>query len=243
MKILIVEDNTDCMNYFMSVLKPYFMCDFETNGLSAITALKHIQYNFLILDFNIPLMNGLDVIKKVRQDNISIPIIVISANHRMSDKINALNIGADDYLTKPYDQSEFLARINSIARRYNGFSSSLITYGDISINTSEKIVLISGKEVIFTKKELILLELLISKRGGLVSKDTMLQELYPKISDQPIAKILDVFACKIRTKLKKANSFISIQTIWSRGWQLKNSSYNTNHLNLHKECQLMESAG
>lgn len=221
MKVLIVEDNKECMEYFINMLEPNFSCDFETNGLGAIKAVKHIQYGFIILDSNIPLLNGMDVLKKLRQDKFHLPIIIVSADHKIQNKINAFNLGADDYIVKPYDQSEFLARINAISRRYNGFSSSTINYGNISINVEEKIVSINNQPIIFTTKELNVLQLLISKRGGLVSKDAMLEELYPKISDQPVPKILDVFACKIRNKLKMAGANVDIKTIWSRGWRLE----------------------
>ena len=222
MRILVVEDDLHMSNHIVEILKTKnFMCECINNGSDALCSIKTMKYDLILLDIGLPKISGSEILAKIRNINISTPVIIVSAISNIKSKINSLELGADDYILKPFDKREIIARIQSVKRRCIGFSSSLISYGNVVLNLAEQTIFIDGKEVHFTKKEYIMLELLITRKGSLVCKDVFLDNLYNSACDEPSVKIVDVFACKLRKKLKKHNANVIIKTIWSRGCSLE----------------------
>ena len=222
MKILVVEDDISMSNHIVEILKSRnFMYECINNGSDALYSIKTIKYDLILLDMGLPKISGSEILSKIRNMNISTPVIVVSATSNVKNKVSSLEMGADDYIMKPFDKREIIARIQSVKRRYIGFSSSIIEHGNISLNLAEQSIFIDSKEVHFTKKEYIMMELLMTKKGSLVCKDVFLDNLYSNACDEPSVKIVDVFACKLRKKLKKHGANVAIKTIWSRGCSLE----------------------
>jgi two-component system, cell cycle response regulator CtrA len=229
MKILVVEDDKDSCKYMVDILQnKNFVCESVDNGSDALYAIKNIDYDLVLLDIDIPYMDGTSVLAKVRNLNISTPIIVISSISSIKSKVAALELGCDDYIVKPFDRKEILARISSVKRRYAGFSSTKMTFGNLSIDTTTQIVSVCSQNVALTKKEYIILELLVTRKGSLVCKEIFLDHLYHNICDEPNIKIVDVFICKLRKKLKSHGANVSIKTIWSRGCSIELSNNSEN---------------
>jgi two-component system cell cycle response regulator CtrA len=200
------------------------------------------QIDLVILDLNLPdeQMNGFTMINTLRKAKVRIPIIIISGNSEIQEKIKALDTGADDYLVKPFDGKELLARVKRhIFRSSNHYSNKFIV-GELELDTDTQLVIVNkvgaaaGETVEYTlkltKKEYDLLALLMSKPGATVSKNTILKNLYRDKSDEPDSKITDVLVCKIRKEIAKYTKRQYIHTFWSRGYSVKdvaNSSRDT----------------
>ena len=160
-----------------------------------------------------------DLIWKFRLAKIKSPIIVLSALWAIESKIRSLGFGADDYLVKPYNTVELIARIQALSRRFRGLDSSVYKIGPLSVHLDNKEVYCYNAPIILTGKEYAILEILVT-RNGIVPKEVFLNNLYGGI-DEPEMKIIDVFVCKLRKKLITSSGGIDfIQTVWGRGYQL-----------------------
>lgn len=145
----------------------------------------------------------------------------MSGLYEPDKKVKGLGYGADDYLTKPFDKSELLARIQAIVRRSKGHSNSIIQTGLVEVNLDTQTVSVAGKDLHLTGKEYGIMELLSLRKGSTLNKEQFLNHLYGGI-DEPELKIIDVFICKLRKKLEKASGGKNyIETVWGRGYILK----------------------
>ena len=166
---------------------------------------------------------GAEVIKKIRNIGIKTPIVIISGNVPVNQKVNCFNLGADDYIVRPCDRNELIARIQAIVRRAKGYAHAAIQIGQMTVNLDTKIITIGDKNLKLTKKEYALLELLALRQNTTVSKEQLLNHLYGAM-DEPDMKIIDVFLFRIRNKIDKiSNGKTYIQTVWGRGYILKDS--------------------
>ncbi|MCI0752600.1 response regulator transcription factor, partial [Teichococcus vastitatis] len=152
----------------------------------------------------------------------------LSGLSRPQAKVRALDMGADDFITKPFDQQELVARVQAIIRRAKGFSQPTLAVGPLTLNLGSREVLVDGREVQLTGKEYAILELLTLRKGVVLSKDVFLNHLYGGI-DEPEAKIIDVFICKLRKKLAQAGAGELIGTVWGRGYILREPSQGAIH--------------
>ena len=149
------------------------------------------------------------------------PVIILTALDQVSDRIEGLNAGADDYLTKPFHKDELVARVRAIVRRARGHSESVIRVGNITVDLNAKSVEVGGRDVHLTGKEYAMLELLSMRKGTTLTKEMFLNHLYGGI-DEPELKIIDVFVCKLRKKLAQANAGEHyIETVWGRGYVMR----------------------
>jgi two-component system, cell cycle response regulator CtrA len=152
---------------------------------------------------------------------VKTPILILSGNAGMENKVKGLGLGADDYMTKPFHRDELLARIQAIVRRSQGHAESVVQIGDLVVNLDAKSVEIEDVRVRVTVKEYQMLELLSLRKATTVSKEMFLNQLYGGM-DEPAMKIIDVFICKLRKKLAAAsNGKDYIETVWGRGYQLR----------------------
>ncbi len=165
-------------------------------------------------------MDGYEVLKKLRSAKIKTPVLILSGETQLDNKIKGLGFGADDYLTKPFNAKELIARIQAIVRRSQGHPHSVIKVGKMTVDLQERKVEIAGKTIPLTNKEYSLLELLSIRRGNTITKEVILNHLYNGM-DEPEGKIVDVFVCKLRKKLSKASGEEYIDTVWGRGYSLK----------------------
>jgi two-component system, cell cycle response regulator CtrA len=167
-----------------------------------------------LLDLNLPDISGFEVLRTLRLAKVKTPIFVLSALGEIESKVKSLDLGADDYVTKPFDKIELLARIQAIVRRAQGLAQSIVHNGDLTVDLDRKTVEISGRHVRLTFKEYQILETLTLRKGTTLTKEMFLNQLYGGM-DEPEIKIIDVFICKLRKKLADASGGKNyIETIW-----------------------------
>jgi len=222
MRVLLVEDDLAMARSIEMMLSGEGFNVYATDlGEEGLDLGKIYDYDIIVLDLNLPDMHGYDVLKKLRNAKIETPILILSGMSESDDKVKGLVFGADDYLTKPFDKSELVARINAVVRRARGHAQSSIEVGDLLIDLDGKTVTVAGQPVHLTGKEYGILELLALRKGTTLTKEMFLNHLYGGM-DEPELKIIDVFVCKLRKKLATAsggNNFI--ETVWGRGYVLR----------------------
>lgn len=220
MRILLVEDDAVCAQAVELMLKSESFNVYTTDlGEEAIDLGKLYDYDAILLDLTLPDMSGYDVIRTLRRGKVMTPILVVCGLAGIDDKVKALGVGADDYLTKPFHKDELVARIHALVRRSKGLAHSVVSTGNLSVNLSTKTAAVDGVDVHLTGKEYQVLELLSLRKGLTLTKEMFLNHLYGGM-DEPELKIIDVFICRLRKKLKAVNGHV-METIWGRGYVLR----------------------
>ncbi len=222
MRILLIEDDAPTMHGIEALLKKEGVTvDSTSFGQYGLEVGKIYDYDGIILDLMLPDIDGTEVIRRLRSSNIHTPVIVLSGLSESKDKVTCLDIGADDYITKPFDAKELVSRIQAVIRRSKGHSESIIRIGRMVLNLQSRTVEIDGKPLHLTGKEYAILELLCLRRGATLTKDMFLNHLYGGM-DEPELKIIDVFVCKLRKKLMDVlDGECYIETVWGRGYTIK----------------------
>lgn len=222
MRVLLVEDDTSTAKSIELMLKSEgYVIDTTDLGEDGMDLGKLYDYDIIILDLMLPDMDGYDVLKSLRDAKVETPILILSGLTELDNKIKGLGYGADDYLTKPFDKRELIARIQAIVRRSQGHSQSVITIGKVTVNLDTRTVDVGGQAVHLTGKEYGILELLALRKGTTLTKEMFLNHLYGGM-DEPEVKIIDVFICKLRKKLQDASGGDNyIETVWGRGYVLR----------------------
>ncbi|MFA6089529.1 MAG: response regulator transcription factor, partial [Candidatus Woesearchaeota archaeon] len=199
MRILLVEDDSNTSDMIVKALRAEgFTCDITETGEDAMQLTKLYQYDGILLDLMLPDMEGTELLRRLRSTKNQTPIIILSALDGVAEKVRGLSAGADDYVEKPCNNKELVARLHAVVRRAMGYADSKITLGRISINLQTKTAKTDGIPLKLTSKEYSILELLILKRGHTLSKEAFLTHLYDETSEEPAQKIVDVFICKLR---------------------------------------------
>ncbi len=224
MRVLLVEDDTATAKSLELMLKSQgFVCDISSLGEDGLEIGKLYDYDIIVLDLMLPDIDGYEVLRRLRAARVKTPILILSGLAEMDNKLKGLGFGADDYLTKPFDKRELVARINSIVRRAKGHSDSVIRTGRLSVNIDRRTVESEGQPVHLTGKEYGILELLSLRKGTTLTKEMFLNHLYGGM-DEPELKIIDVFVCKLRKKLSAACGGDNyIETVWGRGYTLRDA--------------------
>jgi two-component system cell cycle response regulator CtrA len=221
MRILLVEDDSGTAHSIELMLKSESFNIYTTDlGEEGIDLGKIYDYDIILLDLNLPDMSGFEVLRSLRVSKVKTPILILTGLAAIEDKVRGFGFGADDYLTKPFNRNELVARIHAIVRRSKGHAQSVIQIGDLIVNVDAKKVEVNGAPVYLTPKEYKMLELLALRKDTTITKETFLNYLYDG-TNEPEAKIVDVFMCKLRKKLASAsggNEFI--ETVWGRGYAL-----------------------
>ncbi len=203
MRVLLVEDDANTAQSIELILK--------SEG----------YYDIIILDLMLPDIDGYEVLRRLRSSRVNTPILILSGLSELDNKIKGLGFGADDYLTKPFDRRELLARIQAIVRRSKGHSESVIKTGKLTVNLDTRTVEVETQPLHLTGKEYGILELLSLRKGTTLTKEMFLNHLYGGM-DEPELKIIDVFVCKLRKKLSNATGGENyIETVWGRGYVLR----------------------
>lgn len=224
MRILLVEDDRSAARGIAFQLQQQRMVvDVADCGAEALELARLYDYDAAIVDLMLPDMEGYDVVAKFRAARIEAPVLMLSANARTQAKVRSLSVGADDYLSKPFEPEELVARLQAMIRRSKGFSQPRIQMGALSLDLAAKEVSVQGRPVHLTTKEYAILELLMMRRGSVLSKENFLDHLYGGM-DEPDAKIIDVFVCKLRKKLQQAGAANVIGTVWGRGYIIRDSA-------------------
>lgn len=228
MRILLVEDDTASAQSVEMMLKSEgYVCDSTDLGEDGLEIGKLYDYDLILLDLMLPDMDGYEVLRRLRSARVQTPILILSGLSEPDCKIKGLDLGADDYLTKPFDKAELIARIQAVVRRSKGHAESLIRTGRLTVNLDERAVKVDDQHVHLTGKEYDIIELLSLRKGGTLTKEMFLSHLYGGM-DEPEAKIIDVFICKLRKKLSAALGGANyIETLWGRGYILRDPSETT----------------
>lgn len=222
MRVLLIEDDPSTAQAVEIALRSEgSICDRTDLGEDGLEIGKLYDYDIIILDLMLPDMDGFEVLRRLRSSNVPTPILILSGLNDTTDKVKGLGFGADDYLTKPFNRTELLARINAIVRRSKGHADSLIKTGRLFVNLQTHTASIDGSGLHLTGKEYAILELLSLRKGSTLTKEMFLNHLYGGM-DEPELKIIDVFICKLRKKLADASNGANfIETVWGRGYVLR----------------------
>ena len=222
MRVLLVEDDSATARSIELMLKSAgYVVDATDLGEDSLEIGKLYDYDIILLDLMLPDMDGYEVLKRLRAARIKTPILILSGLAELDNKIKGLGFGADDYLTKPFDKRELVARVQAIIRRSKGHAQSVIRTGKLTVNLDARTVEVNGKSVHLTGKEYGILELLSLRKGTTLTKEMFLNNLYGGM-DEPELKIIDVFICKLRKKLAASCGGENyIHTVWGRGYVLR----------------------
>lgn len=222
MRILIVEDEKQLSEALGAILEKHnYIVDRVFNGEDGLDYILSNIYDLVILDIMLPLMNGLDVLKKARKEGIECPIILLTAKGEVSDKVEGLDCGADDYLPKPFYTEELLARIRALSRRKGEvINENELSFGDISLNVGTLELSTSLNSVKLTAKEFGLLELLINRKGSVINKDDIINKLWGFESEAEHNNV-EVYVTFLRRKLTFLKSKVTIKAIRNMGYLLE----------------------
>lgn len=222
MRVLVVEDDPATRQSIELMLrKEQWVVDSTNLGEDGLEIGKLYDYDIIIVDLMLPDMDGFDVIRGLRDARVETPVMILSGLTESDRKVRGLGVGADDYLTKPFDRAELVARIQAIVRRSKGHAQPTVAVGRLEVNLEARTAAIDGQPLHLTGKEYGILELLAMRKGTTLTKEQFLNHLYGGI-DEPELKIIDVFICKLRKKLTTAsNGDNYIETVWGRGYVLR----------------------
>ncbi len=221
MRVLVAEDDLTVAAGLELLLKSAgIVSDRADNGEEALELARHYDYDLVILALNLLDMDGSEVVRRMRTGRIDTPVIGLAGVNKAALRVQALQAGADDVVTKPLDKAELLARVSAVVRRDKGFSQASLRVGPLSLDLDSHEVNVQERRLSLTGKEYSLLELLVLRRGMVVTKEAFLNHLYGGM-DEPEAKIIDVFVCKLRRKLAEAGASDLIGTVWGRGYMIR----------------------
>ncbi len=217
MRLLLVEDDAMVGEAMARTLKSAeYAVDWVKDGEQAQSALKMGSYDICVLDLGLPKKSGLKVLEDLRQDNGRLAVVIVTARDSVEDKVAGLDLGADDYIVKPFDSDELKARLRSVLRRKNGQASPLLTNGKITLNPSNKEVRgPDGKECRLTGREYALLHALILRPGNIMSKRELEETLYGW-DEEPESNVIEFVIHSIRKKLGSD----AIKNIRGLGWMV-----------------------
>jgi two-component system, cell cycle response regulator CtrA len=235
MRVLLVEDDSATAASIEMMLRAEgFICDTTDLGEDGLEIGKLYDYDIIILDLMLPDIDGYEVLRRLRAARVRTPILILSGLGELDNKIKGLGFGADDFLTKPFDRRELIARIQAIVRRAKGHSESVIRTGKLTVNLDSRTVEVENQPLHLTGKEYGILELLSLRKGTTLTKEMFLNHLYGGM-DEPELKIIDVFVCKLRKKLSVATSGENyIETVWGRGYVLRDPPADSSESAQHK---------
>jgi two-component system, OmpR family, response regulator TctD len=218
MRILLVEDTLDVGEAIVARFERIgHTVDWEKDGSVADEVLEVQAYDLLILDVNLPVLDGFTILKRLRQRKTKTPVLVLTARSQVDDRVDALDLGADDYLVKPFDYRELEARARALLRRSAGESTNQLVCGQVTIDRGSRAVAINGIPVDLTRRELTLLEILAARPGRIFGKDELVDQLFG-FDDEPSANAVEQYVARLRKKL--AGSGAEIRTLRGLGYQI-----------------------
>lgn len=220
MKILVVEDEHLIANALKKGLEQeHYTVDLAFDGLEGFDLASSGDYDIILLDLMLPKMDGLEICRQLRQQQIHVPILMLTAKSQLEDKIKGLNCGADDYLTKPFAFEELLARIRALTRRPQNATTEILTVGDLSLNLSTYEIIRQNKPISLSSKEYSLLECLMRHADKILTKDQLIQHVWSYESDI-LPNTVEVYIRNLRLKIDKNYKVKLIKTIRGFGYKI-----------------------
>lgn len=221
MRILVAEDEKNLNRIISEAMEDEgYSVDSCFNGLDGLEYARAVKYDVIILDINMPGMNGLDMVRSLRQEGNTVPVLFLTARDSVSDRVEGLESGGDYYLVKPFDFSELMAVVHVMTRKYTGNRSNVYTIADLSLDTAAKTVTRGGKSIELTAKEFSLLEYMMRNRGVVLSREMIEDNLW-NYDYEGGTNIVDVYVGYLRKKMDTGFDKKLIHTVWGSGWILK----------------------
>jgi len=224
MRLLYIEDNEKlALNTSASLRDAGFLVDVVHTAVDALHSVKSFEYDAVILDLGLPDQDGLDVLPKIKIVKPQTPIIICTARDALDDRVKGLNTGSDDYVVKPFAVSELIARINAVLRRPGGALGMILSLGNVTYKTAERLVAIDEVVTRFSKRELALLELFLRRAERVVSKDIIENALYG-FNEAATPNAIEVLTHRLRKKLIDKGANIEIHNLRGIGYVLQENS-------------------
>jgi two-component system response regulator PhoP len=219
MRILVVEDEPALQQQVRSGLEAQsYAVDSTGDGKEALYLATEYPYDAAIVDIGLPGLSGLDIIGRLRARGSHLPILVLTARARWQDKVQGLETGADDYLTKPFEMEELLARLKALLRRAAGAAQEVLRFGPVALNPGSQKVTVADAEVELTSYEYRLLEHLMRERRRVLSKDELAAHLYPHDEERD-SNVIEVLIGRLRRKLDPSGTLQPLETLRGRGYR------------------------
>jgi two-component system response regulator PhoP len=220
MRLLLVEDDPNLSRSLAAQLEQAgYSVEKSTDGREGLYYAREYPVDLAIVDLGLPSMSGVELIKQLRADGKEYPILVLTARDRWQDKVEALKLGADDYVVKPFNVEELLARVDALLRRAGGWAQSELVCGPITLDTRSQEVKVGGAKLELTSFEYKLLEYLMLHAGEVLSKTQITEALYSEDFERD-SNVIEVFIGRLRRKLDPENAYKPIETLRGRGYRL-----------------------
>jgi len=220
MRLLVVEDDSRLLMQLDALLRTNgYSVDLADDGAKALFLLQEHPYDLAVVDIGLPVVDGFDVIRKSRAAGVECPMLILTARERWQEKVEGLDAGADDYLTKPFHNEELLARIKALIRRASGQANPLIEFGPISLDTRSEEISVDGDSLELTAYEFKVMEYLMLNPEKIVSKTQLTEHIYDQDFDLD-SNVIEVFVGRLRKKIDPSGTIKPIETLRGRGYRL-----------------------
>jgi len=221
MKLLLIEDNQRLSERISYHLRKSYVVDIVESGEDALEKVKNIEYGVILLDLGLPGMSGLEVCKNIRRLKVDNPILVLTGNADITDRVALLNAGADDYVTKPFNTDELRARIAAVGRRQTrSHIRSIITYRELTMDIDQHKVSRAGAEITLRRKEFDILEYLITNKGRIMTRDMIMDHVWSSHTNSWTSTV-DVHIKHLRDKVDKPFEDAYIKTAYGLGYKIE----------------------
>jgi heavy metal response regulator len=225
MRILLVEDEEKVSGFVArGLMAERFAVDVIGDGQAGLELATTYSYDLVILDLMLPKMDGTQVLRRLRSQNVNVPVLILTARDAVSDKVGNFDVGADDYLTKPFAFAELLARVKALLRRGPVSRSSVVRVGDLELDRLSQQVKRAGKRIDLTSKEYSLLEYLMSNAGRVLSRTMIIEHVWDQSFDG-ITNIVDVYVRHLRSKVDDPFDHKLIHTVRGVGYSIGNGAH------------------
>jgi two-component system response regulator PhoP len=219
MRLLVIEDDTTLRESLAARLGDTgFAVEQAADGKEGLYFALEYPIDLAIVDLGLPEMSGLDIIREVRRQGKSYPILILTARDRWEDKVDGLDAGADDYVVKPFHVAEVTARVNALLRRSGGWASSIMSAGPVTLDMSRQEVTVAGQLADLTSFEYKIIEYLMVRAGQVISKTELTERLYDQDFERD-SNVIEVFIGRLRKKLDPDNTIQPIETLRGRGYR------------------------
>lgn len=221
MRLLIAEDEPDLAEVLCAFFeKNRFSVDTVNDGFSAYEYASSGEYDAIVLDVMMPKMNGVDVLRRLREEGIKTPVMMLTAKAQKDDRITGFNAGADDYLPKPFEPDELICRVRAMLRRFGGYMPDVLSFGSVSLDTSSGMMTGSGGSVRLSGREFQLMEMFMRSPGVVFSADRIMEKIWGWDSDAEI-NVVWVHISNLRKKLRSIGSDVSVHASRGLGYMLE----------------------
>lgn len=220
MRVLVAEDDSRLLMQLDSLFQQQgFSVDLADDGEKALFQLKEVNYDLAVIDIGLPKLDGFDVIRQARSSDISTPVLILTARDRWQEKVEGLDAGADDYLTKPFHNEELLARVKALIRRASGQASSTIEFGPVVLDMQAKEIRVNARALDLTAYEYKVMEYLMLHPQKVISKTELTEHIYDQDFDLD-SNVIEVFVGRLRRKLDPEGTLKPIETLRGRGYRI-----------------------